>query len=62
MLLTIFLGLVATLTSVSSDCDIGISEGKYFDWYEVGAGVMIRFLKQATLKLLLVFIFYLLFH
>jgi len=62
MLLIIFLGLIATLTSVSGDCDVGISERKYFDWYKVGAGVMIRFLKQAALKLLLVFIFYLLFH
>jgi len=50
MLLTIFLGLIATLTSVSGECDVGISEGKYFDWYEVGAGVMIRFLEQAALK------------
>jgi len=62
MLLIIFLGLIAKLTSVSGDCDFGISEGKYFDWSKVCINVLTRFLKQEAFKLLLVFISYLWFH
>jgi hypothetical protein len=46
----IFLCLIASITSVSGDCDDGISEGKSFDWYKVGISVLTRFLKQATFK------------
>jgi len=62
MLLIIFLCLIASLTSVSGDCDVGISEGKYFDWYKVGAGVMTQILKQATVKTAAWLIFRLWFH
>jgi len=48
MLLFIFLGLIATLTSVSSDCDFGAGEVKYFDWYKVCISVLTRLLKEAA--------------
>ena len=38
MLLTIFLDLIAKLTSVSGDCDVGTQEVDDFDWTEVGIG------------------------
>ena len=40
MLLIIFLGLVATLTSVSGGCDVGTQDVKDFDFYMVGIGVV----------------------
>jgi predicted DNA-binding protein (UPF0251 family) len=46
----IFLCLIASITSVSGDCDDGISEEECFDWYKVGISVLTRFLKQATFK------------
>ena len=62
MLLIIFLCLIASLTSVSGDCGVGISEGKCFDWYKVGAGVMTQILKQAAVKTPAWLIFHLWFH
>jgi len=62
MLLIIFSGLIASLTLVSGNCDVGNSEGKYFDWYKVGAGVMTQILKQATVNTAAWLIFHLWFH
>jgi len=59
MLLIMCLSLIAKITSVTCNCDVGISEVQNFDWYEVGAGVIIRFLKRVGLKLPHVFIFHL---
>jgi hypothetical protein len=50
MLLLIFLGLIAKLTLVSGDCDVGTREVKDFDWTEVGISVFTRLLKQAAFK------------
>jgi hypothetical protein len=50
MLLIIFLGLIAKITSVSSDCDFGTGEVKYFDWYKVCISVQTRLLKEAAFK------------
>ena len=46
----IFLCLIASITSVSGDCDDGISEEECFDWDKVGISVLTRFLKQAAFK------------
>jgi len=35
MMLIIFLGLIATLTSVCDGCDFGTTDLKYFDWDNV---------------------------
>jgi hypothetical protein len=40
MLLIIFLGLIATLTSVCDGCDVGTQDVKHFDWYKVGVTVL----------------------
>ena len=48
MLLIIFLGLIAKLTSVSGDCDIGSSVVDDFDWNKVGVWVLTGFLKEAA--------------
>jgi len=48
MLLIIFLGLVATLTSVSDGCDVGTQDVKDFDFFRVGAGVLAWLLEQAA--------------
>jgi len=40
MLLIIFLCLIAKLTSVYGDCDIGSSEVDDFDWTKVGVWVL----------------------
>jgi len=40
MLLIIFLGLIAKLTSVYGDCVIGPSEVDDFDWNKVGVWVL----------------------
>ena len=50
MLLIIFLGLIATLTSVSRGCEIGPQSVKNFDFYKVCIIVMTQFLKQAVFK------------
>jgi len=55
MLLISFLCLIATLTSVYGDCVIGPSEVDDFDWNKVGVWVLTWFLKQAALKLLLLY-------
>ena len=54
MLLLIFLCLIAELTSVSGDCVVGLQNVK-LNWNKVGIGVMTRFLKQGSFKLLLGF-------
>jgi len=59
MLLIIFLGLIATLTLVSGDCDVGTQGMKDFDFTKVGVRVLILFLKQVIIKLLLGFIIHL---
>ena len=48
MLLITFLGLVATLTSVSGDCDVGNQDVKDFDFNKVGIVVLTWFLEQAA--------------
>jgi hypothetical protein len=48
MLLIIFLGLVAKLTFVSGDCDVGAQEVKNFDYPRVGITVLTQILKQAA--------------
>jgi len=50
MLLIIFLGLIAKLMSVSSDCDVGTLKLKDFDWNKVDISVMNCFLKQTSIK------------
>jgi hypothetical protein len=50
MLLIIFLSLIAKLTSVASDCDVGTQKVKNFDWIKVGINVLTGFLKQAAFK------------
>jgi hypothetical protein len=40
MLLIVVLGLIATLTSVSGDCDVGTQEVNDFDFPKVGIGVL----------------------
>jgi hypothetical protein len=56
MPLIIFWGLIAKLTSVSGDCDVGKTEVEDFDWTKVGVRVLTGFLKQAPLKLVLGFL------
>jgi len=50
MLLIIFLGLIAMLSSVSGNCDLGASKVKNFDWNKLGNTVLTRFLKEAAIK------------
>jgi hypothetical protein len=40
MLLITFLGLIAMLTSVSSDCDLGPPVVDNFEWNKVGISVL----------------------
>jgi hypothetical protein len=49
MLLIIFLGLMANLAAVSSDCVIG-NHVKNFDFSKVGVSVLTRFLKPTAVK------------
>jgi hypothetical protein len=51
MLLIIFLGLIAKLTLVSGDCDVGTSEVNDFDWNKVSDMVLTEFLKQAVVRI-----------
>jgi hypothetical protein len=44
MLLIIVLGLIAKLTLVSDDCDVGTQEVDDFYWTEVGVRVLTGFL------------------
>jgi hypothetical protein len=46
MLLIILLCLIAKLMLVSSYCDIGTHDVKYFDWYKICIILLTRFLKQ----------------
>jgi hypothetical protein len=55
IMLIIFLGLIAKLTSVSSECVVGSQDVKNLDWNKVGVSSMIHFQKQAVSKLLLGF-------
>jgi len=50
MLLIFFLGLIATLTLVSGDCDLGTRGLKHFNWNEVCITVLTRFLKYRVVK------------
>jgi len=47
MLLVIFLGLIAKLTSVSGDCVVG-PRNVSIDWDKVDISVLTRFLEQAA--------------
>ena len=40
MLLIIYFGLIATITSVSGDCDVGTLEVNNFNFTAVGIGVL----------------------
>jgi hypothetical protein len=62
MLLIILLGLIAKFTSVYGDCNIGTTDVEDFHYNKLGVWLLTRFMKQAALKLLLVFIFHLCFH
>ena len=44
MLLIIFLGLIAKLTLLSGDCDVGTLKLKDLDWNKVGVNVFTSFL------------------
>jgi hypothetical protein len=50
MLLTVFLSLVAKLTSVYGDCYVGTQEVNNFDFTKVGICVLIWFLNQVLFK------------
>jgi hypothetical protein len=50
MLVIIILGLFATLSLVSGDCDHGTLKGNDFDWYKVGNSVLTYFLWQIAAK------------
>jgi len=50
MLLIIFLGLIATLTSGSRGCEIGPQSVKNFDFNKVCIIVLTQFLKQTYFK------------
>ena len=60
MLLIIFFGLIAKLTSVSGDCLFGTEGVKNLDYTKVCVSVLRRFLKKKQLFKLLV-VFYMLF-
>jgi hypothetical protein len=62
MLLIFVLGLIASFTLVSSDCDIGTQDVKNFDWSKVCISVLTRFLRQANFKTAACFIFHFWFH
>jgi hypothetical protein len=49
MLIT-FLCLIATLSSVSGDCDNKTHEKKFFDWDKVRISVLTRIIQQAAVK------------
>jgi len=55
MLLTTFLGLIATLTSVSGECDVGTQDVKDFDWNKVGVRLFTGFLKEGAVETLFCF-------
>jgi hypothetical protein len=48
MMLIIFLGLIATLASVSCDCVVGNHGVRNLKWNKVGFSVLTQFLKQAA--------------
>ena len=48
MLLIIFLGLIAKLTSVSGVCVVVTQGVKHFDWYKVCIRVQTGFLKYTA--------------
>jgi len=50
MLLIIFLGLIATLTSVSRGCEFRHQDVKNFNFSKVCIIVLTQFLKQASFK------------
>jgi hypothetical protein len=62
MLLIIFLGLIAKLSSVSGNCDVGTSVVNSFYWNKVSITVLTRFLKQAAFKTAACFCICLWFH
>ena len=55
MLLTTFLGLIATLTSVSGECNVGTQDVKDFDWNKVGVRLFTGFLKEGAVETLFCF-------
>ena len=62
MLLINFLSLIANLTFICGDCDLGFPDLDNFDWNKVSFNVLTRFLINQLIKLLLAFIFHLWFH
>jgi hypothetical protein len=50
MLLIIFLGLIAKLTSVCGDCDVGNQTVNNFDFTKVGITELRGFMEQVTFK------------
>jgi len=55
MLLITFLGLIATLTSVSGECNVGTQDVKDFDWNKVGVRLFTGFLKEGAVETLFCF-------
>jgi hypothetical protein len=48
MLMIIFLGLIAKLTSVSGQCDVGTTDVTHFVWNKVSVRLVTGFLKEAA--------------
>jgi hypothetical protein len=48
MLLIIFLGLIAKLTSVSGQCDVGTSDVTDLNWNRVSVRLLTGFLKRSS--------------
>jgi hypothetical protein len=61
MLVVFFLGLIAKLMSVSSECDVGTQDVD-INWNEVGISVLTQFLKKQHFELFHVFKFNLWLH
>jgi len=51
MLLIIFLGLIAKLTFVSSDCDVGTQNIDDFDYTKVGVSLLTGIVKEAVVEM-----------
>jgi hypothetical protein len=48
MMLIVCLGLIAKITLVSAQCNVGIQNVNHFNWNKVGVSVLIQLLKQAA--------------
>jgi len=55
MLLIVFLDLIATLTLVSGECDVGTQNIDDFDWIEVSFRLLTGIVKEDVLESLFLF-------